>query len=50
MRFVSREVTSRTTPPENGTPEKLTFLSPKVIFSKDVKVTAQPTGLVEVSV
>lgn len=30
--------------------EKLTFLSPEVIFSKDVKVATQPTGLVEVSI
>lgn len=41
---------SITTPPGNGTPEKLTFLGPKVIFGKDVKVATQPTGLVEVSV
>lgn len=39
-----------TTPLGNDTSEKLTFLSPKVIFSEDVKVATQPTGLVEVSV
>lgn len=47
---MNSEVTSITTPPGNGTPEKLTLLCPKVIFSEDVKVAAQPTGLVEVSV
>lgn len=38
-----------TTPSGNAVPENLTFLSPEVIFGEDVKVTAQPTGLVEVS-
>jgi hypothetical protein len=50
VKICEQESKRHSTPERNGIPENLTFLRPKVIFSKDVEVPTQSTGLVEVSV